>query len=182
MPETLSCMPPKSHKSTPSFRFETLGGMKTLRSLLSLALLIAEPFVAHAIATRTGLDPHAALALVRAARTRIDRLLSARGGDGPEVQRLAAPAYFSLMANEPAQRDMYRTHEVAERLNVDEATVRRWVAAGRLEGTKIGGLVFVSRSSYEALLASARASSRQFQTMDHPGTPTMDAGTHRRRR
>ena len=35
--------------------------------------------------------------------------------------------------------DLLTVEQVAERLRVDDVTVRRWLAAGKIKGVKIGG-------------------------------------------
>lgn len=46
------------------------------------------------------------------------------------------------------------TEEVAERLQVDEQTVRRWIKSGKLEAFKPGREWRISPAAFEALLAS----------------------------
>ena len=50
----------------------------------------------------------------------------------------------------------YTIKQVANRLQVNERTVRRWIAAGLLEAHKFGGVVRISADDLRAFLALNR--------------------------
>jgi excisionase family DNA binding protein len=52
-----------------------------------------------------------------------------------------------------AQLDEFLTiAEVAERLKVDERTVRRWIKSGQLKAHKIGGCVRISKHCRKTII------------------------------
>ncbi len=53
-----------------------------------------------------------------------------------------------------SENRFFSTEEVAERLRVDEQTVRRWIKHGKLEAFKIGRAWRISPAALEALLES----------------------------
>ncbi len=67
--------------------------------------------------------------------------------DGDDA--LAPPAAASLLA-EP---EVYSTRDVARIFGRTERTVRNWVRAGRLRPVRVGGSVFFTRATLDALLA-----------------------------
>lgn len=57
----------------------------------------------------------------------------------------------------PAIEKHYSPAEVAERLSVDERTIRRWIADGKLASFKVGGhLIRIPESSVHDLLVEQR--------------------------
>ena len=47
----------------------------------------------------------------------------------------------------------YTERQASERLGVNRATVRRWIAAGKLEAQKVGGVVLIERVAVEQIAA-----------------------------
>lgn len=49
-----------------------------------------------------------------------------------------------------------RPRDITERYRVPESTVRRWIAHGHLEATRVGRSVFVSMESLDRLFGGTR--------------------------
>lgn len=60
-------------------------------------------------------------------------------------------------------RHAYRVREVADYLGVSEFTVRRWIATGELEATKLGGTWLVPAEALQARLGVYDAERAQSQ-------------------
>ena len=94
----------------------------------------------------------------------------------------AARRYLCRMSN-ALPRAMYKVSEVAAALGVSDDTVRRLVAAGEIEGTRVGGLILIPRASLErlVLVGASGDGARIPTTMDAPRSMTMNAGHSTRR-
>ena len=75
-------------------------------------------------------------------------------------------------------RDLYRIPEVAQRLGLREATIRKLVRAGRLPAVKLGSCVCVRAADYQTFLDAlpARVPGRE------PAAATRSSLVRRKRR
>ena len=53
----------------------------------------------------------------------------------------------------PAGTNLHRIDVVADRLGVHVQTVRKWIRDGRLEATRLGGLVYISDENFDRFVA-----------------------------
>ena len=54
------------------------------------------------------------------------------------------------------EEEYLKVTEVASRLRVSRFTVYKWIREGRLEGSNFGGVVRISRASFDAFKEQAR--------------------------
>ena len=71
----------------------------------------------------------------------------------------AVPDWLAKLAGTPDDRIAIKT--LAAACGVHDMTVRNWAKAGKLETTKLGARVFITRQSVERLLKSEPASGGQ---------------------
>lgn len=53
----------------------------------------------------------------------------------------------------PAGTNLHRIDVIAGRLDVHVQTVRKWIRDGRLEATRLGGLVYISDENFDRFVA-----------------------------
>jgi excisionase family DNA binding protein len=63
-----------------------------------------------------------------------------------------------VTTNQSAANELLTVEEVAEALRVDDATVRRWIADGRLAGVRLGPKLLRVKASDLATFLEASAS------------------------
>jgi excisionase family DNA binding protein len=75
-------------------------------------------------------------------------------------------------------RPFFTTHDIAEVLKVNEATVRGWIKSGDLRAVDIGREWRVAQIDLEAFL-SAHANRSAMQQADHAGSTRQDSADDR---
>lgn len=57
--------------------------------------------------------------------------------------------------------DFYRVKQIAERFQVSDLTIRRYIKAGKLGASKIGKNLRISESDLERFLSKAKSSAKK---------------------
>lgn len=95
------------------------------------------------------------------ALVRVSRLLGRQAAQDMLHAASAAPgtAQDDCMSMKPGQLDQFvRVADIAEQLNVNVRTVRRWISEGALPSAKVGGARLVAIADLQALLTRATGS------------------------